>query len=75
MRFRTKALASAISAAIAAGALLGAGAAQAGGIITYGETTLGVNDSGELNFFSDTGPGGAMTYGVYRNGIGDAISP
>ncbi len=75
MRFRTKALASAISAAIATGALLGAGAAQAGGIITYGETTLGVNDSGELNFFSETGPGGDTTYGVYRNGIGDAISP
>ncbi len=75
MQFKTKALASAISVAIATGALLAAGAAQAGGIITYGETTLGVNDSGELNFFSETGPGEGMTYGVYRNGIGDAISP
>lgn len=75
MRFRTKALARAIAAAIATGALLGAGAAQAGGIITYGATTLGVNDAGELNFSSETGPGGGMTYGVYRNGIGDAISP
>lgn len=75
MQFRTKAISRAIAAAIATGALFGVGSAQAGGIITFGETTLGVNDSGELNFYSDTGPGGAMTYGVYRNGIGDAISP
>ncbi len=75
MQFRTRAMTRAIAAAIATGALLGASGAQAGGIITYGETTLGVNDAGELNFFSETGPGGGMTYGVYRNGIGDAISP
>lgn len=75
MQFRTKAMARAIAAAIATGALFGVSGAQAGGIITYGETTLGVNDAGELNFFSETGPGGSMTYGVYRNGIGDAISP
>jgi hypothetical protein len=75
MQFRTKAISHAIAVAIATGALLGAGAAQAGGIITFGETTLGVNDSGELNFYSEAGPGGAMIYGVYRNGIGDAISP
>ena len=75
MQFRTKAMTRAIAAAIATGALLGVSGAQAGGIITYGETTLGVNDAGELNFSSETGPNGSMTYGVYRNGIGDAISP
>lgn len=75
MQFRTKAMTRAIAAAIATGALFSVSGAQAGGIITYGETTLGVNDAGELNFFSETGPNGAMTYGVYRNGIGDAISP
>lgn len=43
-------------------------------VITTGATSLGVNDSAELNFFGD-GPGGGLTYGVYRDPIGDAISP
>lgn len=47
---------------------------QAGAVITYGNTSLGVNDGGELNY-TDFGPGGYMTYGVYRAGVGDAISP
>jgi len=54
--------------------LLGGGQALAGAVITHGATSLGVNDSAELNFFSD-GPGGFLTYGVYRDPIGDAISP
>jgi hypothetical protein len=51
---------------------------SAGALITYGKTTLGVNDQGHLNFFSDTGPDSSQfgfTYGVYRAGLGDAISP
>jgi hypothetical protein len=48
--------------------------AQAGGVIVAGNTALGVNDSGELNFLGD-GPGGFGVYGVYRVGVGDAISP
>lgn len=53
---------------------LGGGQAYAGAVITYGATSLGVNDSAELNFFGN-GPGGSMTYGVFRAGVGDAISP
>lgn len=50
--------------------------AEAGAVITYGNTSLGVNDEGHLNFGSDTGPAvGSFTYGVYRAGLGDAISP
>ncbi|MDO9167071.1 MAG: PEP-CTERM sorting domain-containing protein [Rhodoferax sp.] len=54
--------------------ILGGGQALAGAVITYGATSLGVNDTGELNF-SGFGPGGPLTYGVFRAGIGDAISP
>ncbi|MEX2261897.1 MAG: hypothetical protein WD696_08085 [Bryobacteraceae bacterium] len=46
----------------------------AGAVITNGNTSLGVNDHGHLNFFGN-GPGGPLTYGVYRAGVGDAISP
>lgn len=64
-----------VTALAAGAALLAAGhAAHAGALITYGNTTLGVNDTGELNF-SGNGPGGFATYGVYRDGVGDAISP
>jgi hypothetical protein len=45
-----------------------------GAVITTGATSLGVRQTGELNFYSD-GPGGVMTYGIYRDPIGDAISP
>lgn len=54
--------------------ILSGGQALAGAVITTGATSLGVNDTGELNFSGD-GPGGFLTYGVYRNPIGDAISP
>ncbi len=56
-------------------ALTASTAASAGSLITYGSTTLGVNDEGHLNFYSEAGPGGSMTYGIYRAGLGDAISP
>lgn len=46
----------------------------AGAVITTGSTSLGVNDSAELNFFGN-GPGGSGIYGVFREGVGDAISP
>ena len=63
---------------VAAAALCSAGAAwaQVGAVITFGATTLGVNNTGELNF-SGVGPSGPspFTYGVYRAGVGDAISP
>lgn len=49
-------------------------AAAQGAIITFGNTSLGVNPTGELNVLGD-GPGGSGLYGVYRNGVGDAISP
>ena len=59
-------------------ALVGATAiaqpALAGAVITFGSTSLGVNDSAELNFFADT-PDGRRVYGVFRQGVGDAISP
>lgn len=63
-------------AGLLAGLVLGgaAASAHAGGVITYGETSLGVNEEGHLNFFGD-GPGGGLTYGVFRAGVGDAISP
>lgn len=48
--------------------------ALAGAVITNGLTSLGVNDQGHLNF-RGAGPGGTLTYGVYRHPIGDAISP
>lgn len=47
---------------------------RAGAIITYGDTSLGIQNSGELNFIG-LGPGGPGLYGVYRAGVGDAISP
>lgn len=63
---------------VATAALCAAGAAwaQAGAVITFGATTLGVNNTGELNF-QGVGPDGPSpyTYGVYRAGVGDAISP
>lgn len=55
--------------------VLAASTASAGALITYGGTTLGVNDEGHLNFYSESGPGGPITYGLYRAGLGDAISP
>ncbi len=66
-----------IYAAVASAPLalfLGGGQALAGAVITHGATSLGVNDSAELNF-SGNGPGGFLTYGVYRDPLGDAISP
>jgi hypothetical protein len=48
--------------------------ALAGAVITTGVTSIGVNDTGELNFFG-SGPAGDSTYGLYRAGVGDAISP
>lgn len=66
-----------IYAAVASAPLalfLGGGQALAGAVITHGATSLGVNDSAELNFFGN-GPGGFLTYGVYRDPLGDAISP
>ncbi len=67
--------ASSSTSVLAASALLGAVEASAGGVITTGLTSLGVNDSGELNFFGEYpgGPGGCVL-GVDR-GAGDAISP
>lgn len=61
-------------AALALATSMYAGLAVSGAVITFGNTSLGVNDTGELNFFGD-GPGGSFTYGVYRSGVGDAISP
>jgi hypothetical protein len=55
-------------------AVLGTTASWGGAVITYGSTSLGINPHGELNFFGN-GPGGFLTYGVYRAGVGDAISP
>lgn len=66
-----------IYAAVASAPLalfLGGGQALAGAVITHGATSLGVNDSAELNF-SGNGPGGFLEYGVYRHPLGDAISP
>lgn len=51
-----------------------ASSVQAGAIITFGNTTLGVQNTGELNF-TGNGPNGEMGYGVYRAGVGDAIAP
>jgi hypothetical protein len=48
--------------------------ALAGAVITTGVTSIGVNDTGDLNFFG-SGPNGELTYGIYRDGVGDAISP
>jgi hypothetical protein len=62
------------AALVALASTLMSNAASAGAVITYGNTSLGVNDTGELNF-SGNGPGGPLTYGVYRAGVGDAISP
>lgn len=59
-------------------ALTASTTASAGALITYGQTTLGINDQGHLNFFSETGPdssSGGFNYGLYRAGLGDAISP
>lgn len=53
---------------------LSAQPALAGAVITTGKTSLGVNDSGELNFRGN-GPGGSGIYGVFRDVVGDAISP
>jgi len=75
INFRKQLLATA--AIVPMAMLLGGGQALAGAVITHGATSLGVNDSAELNFFSDTGPAGPFSfpYGVYRDPIGDAISP
>lgn len=66
-------LRSAIVAALVGSAAM-AQPALAGAVITFGSTSLGVNNSAELNFFSE-GPNGFDTYGVFREGVGDAISP
>jgi hypothetical protein len=63
-----------VAIALALASLGLAGGVQAGAVITYGSTSLGVNDTGELNF-NGLGPGGVLTYGVFRAGVGDAISP
>jgi hypothetical protein len=54
-------------------AMLMAGALGAE-VITYGQTSLGVNSTGQLNW-TGSGPGGFLDYGVFRLGVGDAISP
>lgn len=61
----------------AASALLafGAGDAEAGAVITTGATTLGVNDQGHLNFFGTNEDGITRTFGIFREGLGDAIEP
>lgn len=59
--------------AVCAAAAL-ATAAHGGAVITFGNTSLGVQDTGELNF-QGNGPAGEALYGVYRAGVGDAISP
>ena len=51
-----------------------AATAFAGAVITTGNTSLGINDSGELNFRGN-GPDGIQLYGVWRTGLGDATSP
>jgi len=51
------------------------GLAHAGAVIQYGNTLLGVNDTGELNFSGFHPEAGFFPYGVYRVGVGDAISP
>lgn len=72
MHLRRALLATAATAPVAL--FLAGGPAYAGAVITHGATSLGVNDTAELNFFG-SGPGGDLLYGVYRNPIGDAISP
>ncbi|HEX5371787.1 MAG TPA: PEP-CTERM sorting domain-containing protein [Aquabacterium sp.] len=66
-----------VTSAIVLGAvgLLASQSASAGAVLTYGQTTIGVNDSGELNFTTTTDAGDSITYGVSRAGVGDAISP
>ncbi|MCX6598052.1 MAG: PEP-CTERM sorting domain-containing protein [Acidobacteria bacterium] len=61
--------------ALAAFASLGLSTAAYGGaVITTGQTSLGIHDSGELNFYGP-GPDGFQLYGVWRTGVGDATSP
>lgn len=62
-------------ALLAAALALAPAVAQAGAVIQYGNTLLGVNDGGELNFNGFHPAGGSSVYGVYRIGVGDAISP
>lgn len=66
-----------VTSAVVLGALglLASQSASAGAVLTYGQTTIGVNDSGELNFTTTTELGDAITYGVSRAGVGDAIAP
>ena len=45
-----------------------------GAVITTGNTSLGINDAGQLNFYG-LGPDGYNLYGVWRTGMGDATSP
>ncbi|MCX6593481.1 MAG: PEP-CTERM sorting domain-containing protein [Acidobacteria bacterium] len=45
-----------------------------GAVITTGNTSLGVNDAGQLNFYG-LGPDGYNLYGVWRTGVGDSTSP
>jgi hypothetical protein len=64
--------------AIVATLVVGVNAASAGAVITYGNTSLGVNDEGHLNFRPLGGgfpPPDPFFYGVHRTGVGDAISP
>lgn len=67
----------ATTAAATVAMLMSGGHAYAGAVITHGATSLGVNDSAELNFGSnpDSQFGGGLPFGVYRAGVGDAISP
>lgn len=54
------------------------GLAQSAAIITNGNTFLGINDEGHLNVSTSStliGPDGPGTYGLWRNGVGDATSP
>ena len=61
--------------ALSALGLLSSQAALAGAVLTYGQTSIGVNDTGELNFSTTTELGELVTVGVARAGVGDAISP
>ncbi len=74
--------------AVLAALLAGPTPGWAGAVITFGETSLGVNNEGHLNFFG-FGPGtpednpgeslfdplGFGPYGLFRRGVGDATSP
>jgi len=79
-----------LAAAFAAGTLgmMASTAANAGAIIKYGDTILGINNEGQLNYrpvdFSTEMPAGYVdpisdefngVFGLFKNGLGDATSP